>query len=48
MDLKLQSGSPSDAEICGSICYETFKTVVEQHNFPPDFPSLVVFQMSDC
>lgn len=39
MDLKLRPGSPSDAEICGTICYEAFKTVAEQHNFPPDFPS---------
>lgn len=42
MDITLRSGSPSDAEICGSICYEAFKTVAEQHNFPPDFPSRAI------
>jgi GNAT superfamily N-acetyltransferase len=39
MDIKLRHGGPCDAEICGTICYEAFKTVAEQHNFLPDFPS---------
>jgi predicted N-acetyltransferase YhbS len=28
-----------DVEACGRICYEAFKAIAEQHNFPPDFPS---------
>jgi predicted N-acetyltransferase YhbS len=39
MDLTLRPGRPEDAELCGRICYEAFKTIAEQHNFPPDFPS---------
>ena len=23
---------------CGSICFEAFKTISDQHNFPRDFP----------
>ena len=42
MDLNLRQGGPSDAEICGSICYEAFKAVADQHHFPPDFPSPAV------
>ncbi|NEQ30292.1 MAG: GNAT family N-acetyltransferase [Leptolyngbya sp. SIO4C5] len=36
--LQLRSGTPADARICGEICYEAFKTISEQHRFPPDFP----------
>jgi len=39
MNLTVRPGRPEDAQICGSICYQAFKTVAEQHNFPPDFPS---------
>lgn len=42
MDLSLRDGGPSDAEICGAICYEAFKTIAEQHHFPPDFPAPTV------
>ena len=38
-DVVLRPGTPGDAEVCGQICYEAFKTISEQHNFPPDFPS---------
>jgi GNAT superfamily N-acetyltransferase len=31
-----------DAEICGSICYEAFKAIADQHNFSPNFPSAEV------
>ena len=34
-----RSGTTSDATACGTICYEAFKAIAEQHNFPPDFPS---------
>ncbi|MDR4482887.1 MAG: GNAT family N-acetyltransferase [Nitrospirales bacterium] len=40
MDIILRNGSPSDAETCGSICYNAFKSIAEQHNFAPDFPAL--------
>ncbi|WP_447965834.1 GNAT family N-acetyltransferase [Nitrospira sp. Ecomares 2.1] len=39
MNLRLRHGDPSDAEPCGTICYEAFKSIAEQHNFPPDFPA---------
>jgi GNAT superfamily N-acetyltransferase len=42
MDLNLRHGGPSDAEICGTICYEAFKTIAEHHHFPPDFPAPAV------
>lgn len=30
---------PTDAEICGRICYDAFKTISEAHGFAPDFPA---------
>ena len=38
-NVKLRSGTPADAEICGTICYEAFKTISEAHGFAPDFPA---------
>jgi GNAT superfamily N-acetyltransferase len=38
MNVTLRAGKPDDAGICGSICYEAFKAIADQHNFPPDFP----------
>ena len=38
MDITLRPGTPADAEICGTICYNAFKTISEAHGFPPDFP----------
>jgi predicted N-acetyltransferase YhbS len=35
----LRPGKPEDAQACGNICYEAFKTVSASHNFPEDFPS---------
>ncbi len=40
MPLTLRPGKPEDAAICGAICYEAFKTIAEQHSFPPSFSSL--------
>ena len=37
--LTLRSGRSEDAETCGSICYEAFRTNADQHNFPPEVPS---------
>ena len=39
MDVSLRPGRPEDAAACGAICYEAFKGIATQHNFPPDFPS---------
>jgi GNAT superfamily N-acetyltransferase len=39
MDAKLRSGTPADAETCGRICYNAFKTISEAHGFAPDFPA---------
>ena len=37
--LTLRAGRSEDADTCGSICYEAFKALGDQHNFPPDLPS---------
>src|SRR6266581_5821133 len=42
MELRLRSGTPADAKECGRIVYEAFKSIADQHNFPPDFPSVAV------
>ena len=39
MDIKVRPGTPEDAEICGRICYNAFKTISEAHGFMPDFPT---------
>jgi GNAT superfamily N-acetyltransferase len=39
MNIKLRSGTPEDAEICGTICYNAFRTISEAHGFAPDFPA---------
>lgn len=39
MEVKLREGRPDDAQACGRIVYEAFKTIAEEHNFPPDFPN---------
>jgi predicted N-acetyltransferase YhbS len=39
MPLTLRLGTPDDADRCGTICYEAFKTIAEHHQFPADFPS---------
>src|SRR5687768_2232990 len=38
MTTLLRSPVPADAPVAGNICYEAFKTIAEQHGFPPDFP----------
>jgi hypothetical protein len=40
MNLILRGGKPEDAQACGAICYEAFKTIAEKHGFPPDFPDI--------
>ena len=39
MHVTFRSGIAADAPACGRIGYEAFKTIAEQHNFPPDFSS---------
>jgi len=39
MPLTLRPGRPEDATICGTICYDAFKAIAEQHNFPSNYPS---------
>jgi hypothetical protein len=39
MSITLRPGAPTDAAICGPICYHAFKSINDAHNFPPDFPS---------
>jgi len=48
LDVILRPGTPDDAEKCGLICYEAFKTISEQHNFPQDFqaPEMAVGLLS--
>ena len=42
MDVCLRTGRPTDVPTCGSICYEAFKAIADQHNFPHDFPTPAV------
>jgi predicted N-acetyltransferase YhbS len=39
MTVTLRPARPEDAKRCGTICYEAFKAISEQHNFPLDIPS---------
>jgi len=39
MDVILRPGTPADAAACGTICFEAFKSIASEHNFPWDFPS---------
>jgi GNAT superfamily N-acetyltransferase len=38
MNLIMRPGKPEDAGECGAICYKAFKSIAEEHHFPPDFP----------
>ena len=39
MDVILRAARPDDAETSGSICYDAFNAIADQHNFPHDFPA---------
>jgi predicted N-acetyltransferase YhbS len=39
MDIQLREGRPNDAQTCGTIAYQAFKSIADEHNFPPDFPN---------
>lgn len=41
-NLKLRTGTAEDAPVLGQINYDAFKSIADQHNFPPDFPSVEV------
>lgn len=40
MSFRIRPVAPEDAEVCGRIIYEAFKSIGERHNFRPDFPSV--------
>lgn len=42
MEVLLRPGTAEDTAACGRIVYEAFKAICDQHNFPPDFPSVEV------
>jgi GNAT superfamily N-acetyltransferase len=42
MNVILRAGVPGDAAPCGSICFEAFKSISSEHNFPWDLPSAEV------
>jgi GNAT superfamily N-acetyltransferase len=39
MNTNLRPGRREDAQKLGSICYEAFRQIAEEHNFPPDLSS---------
>jgi predicted N-acetyltransferase YhbS len=39
MRVEVQAAKPADAEQCGRIGFEAFKSLADRHGFPPDFPS---------
>lgn len=39
MKISFRPGNAADANACGEICYQAFKDIAGQHNFPPDFPN---------
>ena len=42
MNVILRPGTPEDAAACGAICFEAFKSIANEHNFPWDLPSVEV------
>jgi predicted N-acetyltransferase YhbS len=42
MNVTLRAGAPGDATACGTICFEAFKSISGEHNFPWDLPSAEV------
>lgn len=38
MALVIRPIAPADAPAAGRICYEAFRTIATEHNFPPDLP----------
>lgn len=42
MDISIRPAVDNDANVCGRICYEAFRTLNERHGFPPAFPSVEI------
>jgi predicted N-acetyltransferase YhbS len=40
VQVAFRRGTPGDTQECGRIIYEAFKSIADQHNFSPDFPSI--------
>jgi predicted N-acetyltransferase YhbS len=40
LTLTLRRAQPADIETLAAICYGAFKAIAEEHNFPPDLPSV--------
>jgi predicted N-acetyltransferase YhbS len=40
MTVHIRPAQASDAEACGRIMHDAFRTISERHNFPPDFPNV--------
>ncbi|TDH18470.1 GNAT family N-acetyltransferase [Segetibacter sp. 3557_3] len=53
MTATLRLANKDDAQSCGLVCFNAFKAIADQHNFPPDFPvpeitiGLMSFLLSD-
>lgn len=39
MDINVRPATIEDAGVFGEICYHAFKSIADQYNYPPDFPS---------
>ena len=39
MKFIIRNAKPEDADACGTICFEAFSGISNNHSFPPDFPS---------
>lgn len=39
MEFTIRNAKLEDAQACGTICFEAFSKISNNHNFPPDFPS---------
>jgi predicted N-acetyltransferase YhbS len=37
--VQIRRATPADAEICGKTCFEAFRAIAQEHNFPPDVPN---------
>jgi predicted N-acetyltransferase YhbS len=42
MPITIRPAEAADAATCGTILYTAFESLADQHNFPPDFPSVEV------
>ena len=40
MKAQIRTATREDVEVCGEFCYRAFSAIADEHNFPPDFPSV--------